>query len=87
MDDRDKLIKRLKKDLAEADRRAGAAERENAGLRDTINRNRDWLARAKKEAGYRDSVSFDVVWAETLKLACERKTQIENQNPSSEMER
>lgn len=62
-------IGRLTIDLAEADRRAGAAERRMADLEDTIskaNRSRD---RMKEEAGYHTNVSFDVVWAETLAKA------------------
>ena len=30
---------------------------------------REWLRKAKQEAGYEDAVSFDVVWAETLAKA------------------
>lgn len=59
----------LASDLAEADRRAGAAERENARLRNEASARSAWLSKAKREAGYPDSVSFDVVWAETLAKA------------------
>lgn len=68
-DAKDAKIAKLKADLAEADRRAGAAERRMADMEDTIaraNRSRD---RMKEEAGYHTNVSFDVVWAETLAKA------------------
>lgn len=54
--------------LAEADRRAGAAERELETCRSDlarINRVRDKM---KDEWGVDRNVSFDVVWAEALKL-------------------
>ncbi len=54
--------------LAEADRRAGAAERELATFRDDlarINRVRDKM---KDQWGVDHNVSFDVVWADALKL-------------------
>lgn len=68
-DAKDAEIAKLTAELAEADRRAGAAERRMADLEDTIskaNRSRD---RMKEEAGYHTNVSFDVVWAETLAKA------------------
>ncbi|MCW7556448.1 hypothetical protein NX722_28615 [Endozoicomonas gorgoniicola] len=64
-----KIVSKLKSDLDEADRRAGAAEREKVRLKESAQARRDWLRRAKEEAGYHDSVSFDTVWDETLKLA------------------
>jgi hypothetical protein len=50
-------------------RRESAALKENAELRDTALRRESWLRKAKSQAGYDNSVSFDVVWAETLKKA------------------
>lgn len=63
------LIAKLKADLAEADRRAGAAERQMAEMTDTIARANRSIERMKEEAGYHSNVSFDVVWAETLAKA------------------
>lgn len=60
------LIESLQAQLNEADRRAGAAERENVSLRRDICDRRRWLDEAKREAGYDANVSFDVVWAEAL---------------------
>jgi hypothetical protein len=57
---------KLKKDLDEADRRAGAAERNNEWLRDIASRRDDWLRQAKKDAGFHDNISFDVVWEKAL---------------------
>lgn len=51
----------------EADRRAGAAERHMASLKDDSFKREQWLDKAKREAGYDRSVSFDVVWAAALK--------------------
>ena len=63
------LVPALAAERDEADRRAGAAEREMADLRDTISKRSHWLRGAKAEAGYHDNVSFDTVWAETLGMA------------------
>lgn len=59
----------LREALAEADRRAGAAEREKEQYRESNIARSDWLWRAKREAGYDSNVSFDIVWAETLAKA------------------
>lgn len=59
-------VNQLKNDLDEADRRAGAAERENARLKESAIRRSEWLRKAKAEAGYDDTVSFGEVWAEAL---------------------
>lgn len=66
---KDERIEWLEKELAEADRRAGAAERKNAYTQETLNRRIDWLYKAKKEAGYPSTTSFDVIWKETLEKA------------------
>ncbi|GAB3763656.1 hypothetical protein GCM10028796_17550 [Ramlibacter monticola] len=50
----------------EADRRAGAAERELDSLREAAAARTRWLDKAKDAAGYDRNVSFDVVWADTL---------------------
>jgi hypothetical protein len=62
-------VLQLQSDLDEADRRAGAAERANAKLIDEASARKSWLSKAKREAGYDEAVSFDVVWQETLKKA------------------
>jgi hypothetical protein len=62
-------VRRLEADLAEADRRAGAAERVNDQLRDSASARSQWLSKAKREAGFDDAISFDVVWRETLAKA------------------
>lgn len=59
-------------ELAEADRRAGEAERKMADMQDTIYKHRCWNDEAKDAAGYHRNVSFDIVWAETLQKAKER---------------
>lgn len=56
-------------ELAEADRRAGAAERMHAGVLGTRAKHENWKRRAKEEAGYHCNTSFDVVWSETLASA------------------
>jgi len=59
----------LRAELDDADRRAGAAERICAGLRDEAGKRQSWIQNAKDEAGYPRTTSFDVVWAETLERA------------------
>ena len=66
---KDAEISKLTAELAEADRRAGAAERRMADLEDTISKANHSRDRMKEEAGYHTNVSFDVVWAETLAKA------------------
>lgn len=56
----------LKSQLAEADRRAGAAERRLADLQDSQNKRNQWLAKAKADAGFSNLVSFDRVWEVAL---------------------
>jgi len=53
-------------ELAEADRRAGAAERRLAVCNDKIMKNDAWLAKLKDDWGVDGNVSFDVIWAEAL---------------------
>jgi len=60
---------KLKLERDEADRRAGAAEREMASLKDDLYRLNNWRERQKEAAGYHRNTSFDIVWAETLSKA------------------
>lgn len=55
-------------ELAEADRRAGAAERELASCREDVARFTRLRDQMKEQWGVDRNVSFDVVWAEALKL-------------------
>ncbi len=55
----------------EADRRAGAAEREMASLKEEARKRRWWLDSAKEARGYGMYVTFDRVWAETCAKADE----------------
>lgn len=58
---------RMKAERDEADRRAGAAERELAGVEEQERRRDSWLAEAKARFGYYDpDVSFDWVWEAVL---------------------
>lgn len=58
----------------EADRRAGAAEREAERDREDARARSAWLHQAKGQAGYSTNVSFDKVWAETLEKAARADT-------------
>lgn len=62
------VIEGLKKEIDEADRRAGCAERQLSYVQDSTNRRKEWLRKAKQEWGVSENVSFDVVWEEALKL-------------------
>ncbi len=53
----------------EADRRAGAAERQIERFREQDYKHTLWNDKAKAEAGYPRNTSFDIVWKETLKKA------------------
>ena len=61
-------IETLTRERDDADRRAGAAERLLAHAQDSAAARSHWLSKAKREWGVDDKVSFDVVWAEALKL-------------------
>ena len=50
----------------EADRRAGAAERRLAWEKEGTVKREQWLDKAKRDAGYTTTVSFDEVWAAAL---------------------
>jgi len=62
-------IERLRAELAEADRAAGAALRRVTSLEDSEQKRSWWLRQAKAAEGYDDATSFDEVWA---KLRAER---------------
>lgn len=55
------------KERDEADRRAGAAERNLRYLQEDKYARTCWLDKAKRAAGYHTNVSFDVVWDAALK--------------------
>jgi hypothetical protein len=57
----------------EADRRAGAAEREKADIRKTKNLQTEWLDNAKLRAGHHRNDSFDLVYDELLGIRAETK--------------
>ena len=64
----------LRSERDEADRRAGAAERQLADRNDNIMRREQWLRSAKEQRGYDRNTSFDRVWAETCTLADRART-------------
>ena len=64
-----KTLKEAKKIIAEQDMIIGSQFRELASLKDTQRRLKDCNSKRKREAGYGQWVSFDVVWDETLKKA------------------
>lgn len=61
-------LAKTRKELREADRRAGEAERRLAYAKDTEYRRDSWLREAKEQWGVHESVSFDRVWEEALAL-------------------
>lgn len=69
----EKSFDALEAERDEADRRAGASERRQEYLKDSVRRREQWLSDAKREAGYEDKISFDIVWSETLTLANKQK--------------
>lgn len=50
------------------DAKVGELTRKNERLQDSYEKRQDWLRKAKAEAGFDDSVSFDVVWEKVLKV-------------------
>lgn len=60
------VLEQLKKNLDEADRRAGEAERKLEYANDTINLQRSATRKMKLQAGFDDSVSFDTVWNQVI---------------------
>ena len=61
-------VAKLESDLAEADRRAGAAERMLASAKEDIYRLETCRREYKRDWGVEDRVSFDDVWEEALVL-------------------
>jgi len=55
----------------EADRRAGAADRNRASVQQELSGLKDMRRRMKRDWGVDDSVSFDVVWAEAMSMRAE----------------
>lgn len=55
--------------IAEQDQMIGELTRKVNFLEDTESRRKDWLRKAKEDAGYDPNTSFDVVWKETLQKA------------------
>ena len=66
------LARRLERERDEADRRAGAAERNMEELKDSKFRRERWLDKAKNDWGVNHRVSFDMVWEEALAARRER---------------
>lgn len=62
-------LKEAQKIIKKQDQMIGELTRRVDYLQDSVNRSKEWLRKAKKEAGYNDGVSFDIVWAETLTKA------------------
>ena len=67
------VLAQMKEELAAADARAGKAERELESERFASRARAEWLVRAKREAGFNPSVSFDVVWKEALAALKEKR--------------
>lgn len=63
------LLTKLAGDVLEVDK----FKRENADLKDSAFKRTQWLDKAKREAGYDPSVSFDDVWKEVLTFYKENK--------------
>jgi hypothetical protein len=67
------LLASMKAERDEADRRAGAAERELADLKDRQMKADMWMEEAKAAAGYHRNDTFDDVWAEALAALKEKQ--------------
>lgn len=65
----------LRAERDEADRRAGAAERNAEQLADERRAREAWKTKAKAAWGVDDRVSFDVVWAQALEARAQLKVQ------------
>lgn len=63
-----KTIDQLRSNLADADRRAGEAERRLEYANDTIFKSNEWRDRAKVSLGYDRRISFDYVWRDVIEL-------------------
>lgn len=55
--------------IADQDMKIGKLTRENEYMQDTIYKFNECQRERKKQAGYHDSISFDIVWNEILKKA------------------
>jgi|NOAtaT_6_FD_contig_41_3181682_length_414_multi_1_in_0_out_0_1 hypothetical protein len=64
-----KTLEEAKQIIAKQDMIIGHQFRQITDLEENQRRRNEWLHKAKQEAGYSSSVSFDDVWAETLKKA------------------
>lgn len=64
----DNTVQELREQLNEADRRAGAAERQMQSYVSECQSRKDWIRKAKEQWGVDNSVSFDLVWKEALQL-------------------
>lgn len=60
---------KLRAERDEADRRAGAAERELEHSEAAFKSMTNWTATAREQAGFGRNTSFDIVWAQTLDKA------------------
>jgi hypothetical protein len=69
----------MKAERDEADRRAGAAERELADLKDRQMKADMWEEEAKAAAGYHRYDTFDDVWAEALAALKEKQARVAKQ--------
>jgi hypothetical protein len=61
----------------DADRRAGAAERNLEYHKKAYVARNEWLAKAKRDAGYSENESFDVVWEAALQALLSERARIE----------
>lgn len=52
--------------IKQQDEIIGRLTRENEHLKDSAYKRSEWLRKAKKDAGFPDGVSFDVVWEKAL---------------------
>ena len=64
-----KTLEEAKQIIAKQDMIIGHQFRQITDLESSQRSRNEWLYKAKEEAGYNQNVSFDVVWAETLKKA------------------
>lgn len=64
-----KNLKEALEIIDQQDQMIGKLTRENERLEESQRKRREWLDRAKKEAGYDRSVSFDIVWKQVLEKA------------------
>lgn len=62
-------VEDLIRERDEADRRAGSAERNMEGMKESAAARAQWLSRAKRQRGYDDNISFDHVWRDTCEAA------------------